>query len=89
MAGHLEKQFESKRDDFRAIGSSKPELKSKEVPKWSFLRDKVVPPREQVDELKGQLSEAAAKMQAKKAKIEGGVVSIFYSLNRKKKWPLI
>lgn len=42
-----------------------------------MLREKVMPPHEQVDELKSQLSRAVSRMQARQAEAEGAVRSIF------------
>ena len=77
VAGQLELEFETKRDEFRAVESEKLPARRRGVPRWELL-SRLPPPREQVSQLKQQMREAVSRMRAKGTeKKDSGVVPIF------------
>ena len=72
----MEEQFETRRDDFKSIEMSRPEPKSRGVPKWWLLRDKVMPPQEEVTKLRQEICGAVSKMQTQQTQREGKVARV-------------
>lgn len=83
MAGHMEKEYESggregskNKFEIKSIQTEKLPQRSRQIPQWELL-SKLVPPPEQVSQLKQELKEAASKIRTKGAQREGEVESIF------------
>ena len=74
----MEEQYETKRDEYeiKSIEMSRPEPKSRGVPKWWLLRDKVMPPYEEVSKLRQEICGAVSNMQTQQTQREGMVARV-------------